>query len=64
MKIRTGRRNPRNLYLQLGADPSDADPCIGFMVDEDTGALIARAYISPWLLNEILLSAQARIDHG
>lgn len=60
MKVRRGRRNHRNLYLQLGDEPSDADPCIGFMVDEDEAALVAEALTSPWHLNEIRLSAQIR----
>jgi hypothetical protein len=60
MKIRTGRRNSRNLYLQLGDEPGDGDPCIGFMIDTDTGALIADAITSPWHLNEIMLSAEDR----
>lgn len=33
MKIRQGRRNGRNLYLQLGEQPSDTDPCLGFIID-------------------------------
>lgn len=60
MKIRVGRRNPRNLYLQRGDEPSNHDPCIGFMVDDDTGDILAEGLTSPWHLNEILMSADAR----
>lgn len=60
MKLRTGRRNPRNLYLQVGDEPSDRDPCVGFMVDDGSAALIADALNSPWHLNEILVNADAR----
>lgn len=42
MKIRTGRRNPRNLYLQLGDDPSDTgDICLGLIIDPQVAAEIA-----------------------
>lgn len=34
MKLRTGRREGRHLYVQLGPEPSDEDPPIG-MVDTD-----------------------------
>lgn len=64
MRIRTGRRNPRNLYLQIGDQPADTDPCIGFMVDDDTGALVAEALTSPWHLNEIKISTEIRLDRG
>jgi len=60
VKLRTGRRNTRNLYLQLADEPSDNDPCVGFMVDDDTAALIAAALTSPWHLNEIRLSVEGR----
>lgn len=60
MKLRPGRRNPRDLYLQLGDQPDDQDPCVGFMIDADTAPLIADALVSPWHLGEIKISAQAR----
>jgi hypothetical protein len=60
VRLRTGRRNPRNLYLQLGPSPSNEDPCIGFMIENDTGALIAGGLTSAWHLNEIRLSLEAR----
>jgi hypothetical protein len=60
MKLRPGRRNDRNLYLQLGDEPGDNDPCVGFFVDEGVADLIASAVTSPWHLNEIKLSAEAR----
>lgn len=59
-RLRVGRRNPRNLYLQRGPEPRDDDPCVGFMIDDDTGALIADALNSPWHLNEIRLSVEDR----
>lgn len=62
MKLRPGRRNPRTLYLQLGEEPSDQDPCVGFMVDDDTAALVSEGLTSPWHLNEIRLSAEGRND--
>jgi hypothetical protein len=43
MKIRTGRRNQRNLYLQLGDEPSDSDPCLGLIVCPVASAVIADA---------------------
>lgn len=33
---RTGRRNPRNIYHQVGHAPSDNDVCIGML---DSGTL-------------------------
>ena len=60
MKLRPGRHNPRTLYLQVGDEPSDQDVCVGMMIDDDTAPLIADGLNSPWHLNEILLSAQAR----
>lgn len=60
MKLRTGRRNHRNLYLQRGDQPRDDDPCIGFMVDEEDARLIAEAVTSPWHLNEININAEGR----
>jgi hypothetical protein len=63
MKLRPGRKNPRNLYLQLGDEPDETvDLPIGFLIDTDTAALIAEALTSPWHLNEIKLSAEGRDD--
>lgn len=63
MKLRGGRRNPRTLYLQVGNHPDDqVDLPIGFLIDTDVAALIGEGLTSPWHLNEILLSAQARND--
>jgi hypothetical protein len=61
VKLRPGRKNPRTLYLQLGDEPDDAAPCVGFMVDDDTAETVAEGLTSPWHLNEIKLSAEARV---
>lgn len=66
MKIRTGRKNPHTLYLQLGDTPSDDDLRIGFMIDPEEASLLAEAStsMSPWHLNEVRISAEARIEDG
>lgn len=64
MKLRPGRRNGRNLYLQLGAEPSDSDHCVGFVVDDGIAEVIADGLTSPWHLNEIKLSAEGREENG
>lgn len=62
-RLRPGRKNPRNLYLQIGAEPSDErDLPIGFFIDTDVAELIADGLNSAWHLNEIRLSAQGRGD--
>jgi hypothetical protein len=35
MKWRTGRKNPRTIYLQQGPTPSDSDPFIGTLDSAD-----------------------------
>jgi hypothetical protein len=62
VKLRPGRKNPRNLYLQRGHDPADDDPPVGFLIDTDTAALISDALVSPWHLNEIRQTAEGRED--
>jgi hypothetical protein len=62
VKIRTGRRNKRTLYLQLGDEASNNDPCIGFMVDGVDAELVAEALTSQWHLNEMKISAAVRDD--
>lgn len=32
MRLRQGRKNPLTLYVQLGDEPGDNDPCVGFAV--------------------------------
>lgn len=41
MKIRQGRHNPRILYVQLGAQPSDDDPMLCTVVSRDAAELLA-----------------------
>lgn len=43
MRIRTGRRNLRNLYLQQGGQPADTDPCLGLIIDPVAAADIVDA---------------------
>lgn len=63
MKLRPGRKNPRNLYLQVGNEPSDLhDLPVGFLIDTDVAALLGDGLTSPWHLNEIRLSAELRSD--
>lgn len=33
MKIRTGRKQDRNLYIQFGAEPGDEDDYLGVIFD-------------------------------
>lgn len=62
-RLRAGRRNPRTLYLQRGDEPDDmVDLPIGMVIDTDVAALIGEGLTSPWHLNEIRLSAEARQD--
>lgn len=63
MKLRAGRKNPRNLYLQLGDEPDDkVDLPVGFLIDTDAADLIGEGLTSPWHLNELRLSAEGRSD--
>lgn len=43
MKIRTGRKNRRNLYLQSGEAPSDKDICLGLMIDPEVAVILSSA---------------------
>lgn len=43
MKLRTGRRNHRNLYLQLGDEPSEDDPCLGLIIEPKAAHVIVDA---------------------
>lgn len=42
MKIRQGRKNKLNLYLQLGSEPSDRDVCIGLIMYPHAAELICK----------------------
>jgi hypothetical protein len=43
VKWRVGRKVPRNLYLQLGAEPADSDPDVGRMDTPELAALAVTA---------------------
>lgn len=62
MKIRRGRRNPHTMYLQIGDQPADNDPCIGFMLDPEYSSLLCEMATSPWHLNEMALIAETRAE--
>lgn len=47
MRLRTGRKVTRTLYLQIGPEPRDTDPIIG-LLDEPWASLVAHAY-NAWL---------------
>lgn len=40
MKIRTGRRQDRNLYIQLGDEPGDEDEYLGVIFDPMRAAIL------------------------
>ena len=40
MKIRTGRKQDRNLYIQLGDEPSDEDEYLGVIFDPIRAAIL------------------------
>lgn len=42
MQLRTGRRNPLVLYVQLGDEPGDDDPCLGLVRDAHAAAILCR----------------------
>lgn len=64
MKIRTGRKNPHTLYLQVGTEPSDDDLRIGFMISPVEARLLAGATVSAAHLDGIRMAAEARIREG
>lgn len=33
MKLRCGRKQPQNIYVQMGDEPADSDPYIGVIFD-------------------------------
>jgi hypothetical protein len=39
-KLRCGRKQARNLYLQLGDEPSDEDEYVGVIFDPDKAAML------------------------
>lgn len=41
MKIRTGRHQDRNLYIQLGDEPGDEDEYLGVIFDPARAAILA-----------------------
>lgn len=42
VKLRQGRRNQLNIYVQLGDEPSDSDPCLGLVLDQHAAAILCR----------------------
>ena len=50
MKIRTGRHQDRNLYIQMGDEPSDEDEYLGVIFDP------TRAKFLVEILNEYFTS--------
>ena len=52
MKLRQGRKNPRNLYFQWRDEPADDDVCLGLIIDPDVAA---------FLVNEINASDDAAV---
>lgn len=54
MKLRPGRKNPRNLYLQLGGAPSDDDPCIGLLIDPGVAAVLGETLTEIQRMEKIL----------
>lgn len=48
VRIRQGRKNPHNLYIQLGDQPSDYDPSLGYIrYPHWAAALVASVNASP-----------------
>lgn len=43
MRLRIGRKNPHNLYLQRGDQPDDGDTCLGLIIDPMVAWVIADA---------------------
>jgi hypothetical protein len=41
VKLRQGRKNPRNLYYQWHDEPSNDDVCLGLIIDPDVAAFLA-----------------------
>lgn len=70
MKIRPGCPNGRNLYLQLGDEPADSDPCLGFIIDPAVARLLAAritgdeaAMIRDWLVTDTVVLCPWGVDH-
>lgn len=41
-KLRTGRKNPHNLYLQRGREPSDQDVCLGLIINPAVAEILVK----------------------
>lgn len=41
MRLRTGRKNRHNLYLQVGDEPANTDPCLGLMIDPEVSVILS-----------------------
>lgn len=44
MKLRTGRKLGRTLYIQLGAEPADTDPCIGMVDTSELASVVVNSF--------------------
>lgn len=54
MKLRQGRRNGFNIYIQVQDEPSDDDLCIGFIPDGRVARLIVQTFNeAPWMLERL-----------
>lgn len=54
MKLRQGRKNPLNLYVQMDAEPSDDDLSIGYIRNLDVAHLIVQAFDeAPWMCERL-----------
>lgn len=44
MRLRTGRKLGRTIYIQLGAAPADEDPCIGMVDTSELAAVVVSSF--------------------
>lgn len=53
MKLRQGRKNPLNLYVQFGDEPADGDLSIGYVRDERVARWIVLETQTPSALDRL-----------